>query len=163
MVLLRKSTPQKTNLQTAAELGVGYQQDSIDSADKQIGKSGIKTVVENGQVIKLTKSKEGIISRTLLTKHWSDWIDYWAIDWDFANRKEIVNIKNKVTGELEAMWTGDFIFENEWQSYRTKKDRNIELKSIPYELTVGTRKIAIKVVDIFGNDTMKIIEVKAGK
>ncbi len=163
MVLLRNSPPQKTNLQTAAELGVGYQQDSIDSADKQIGKSSIKTVVENGQVIKLTKSKEGIISRTLLTKHWSDWIDYWAIDWDFANRKEIVNIKNKVTGELEAMWTGDFIFENEWQSYRTKKDRNIELKSIPYELTVGTRKIAIKVVDIFGNDTMKIIEVKAGK
>lgn len=145
------------------DYSVGYQQDSIDSADKQIGKSGIKTVVENGQVIKLTKSKEGIISRTLLTKHWSDWIDYWAIDWDFANRKEIVNIKNKVTGELEAMWTGDFIFENEWQSYRTKKDRNIELKSIPYELTVGTRKIAIKVVDIFGNDTMKIIEVKAGK
>jgi len=145
------------------DYSVGYQQDSIDSADKQIGKSGIKTVVENGQVIKLTKSKEGIISRTLLTKHWSDWIDYWAIDWDFANRKEIVNIKNKVTGELEAMWTGDFIFENEWQSYRTKKDRNIELKSIPYELAVGTRKIAIKVVDIFGNDTMKIIEVKAGK
>jgi hypothetical protein len=61
------------------------------------------------------------------------------------------------------MWTGDFIFENEWQSYRTKKDRTIELKSIPYEVKSGTRKVAVKVVDIFGNDTMKIIEVKVGK
>ena len=145
------------------DYSVGYKQNSIDSAEKEIGKSGSKIVVENGQVIKIEKNKEGIVSRTLLTKHWSDWIDYWAIDWDFSNRKEIVNVKNEVTGDIETMWTGDFIFENEWQSYRTKKDRTIELKSIPYEIVSGSRKIAVKVVDIFGNDTMKIIEVKSGK
>ena len=145
------------------DYSVGYQQDGIDSTDKNLGKSGVKIVIENGQIIKLFKNKEGIITRTLLTKHWSDWIDYWSIDWDFSNRKEIVNIKNKITGELETIWTGDYIFENEWQSYRTKKNRTIELKSIPYELSVGTKKIAIKVVDIFGNDTMKIVEVKIGK
>jgi hypothetical protein len=145
------------------DYSVGYKQNSIDSAEKEIGKSGSKIVVENGQVIKIVKNKEGIISRTLLTKNWSDWIDYWAIDWDFSNRKEIVNVRNEVTGDSEAMWTGDFIFENEWQSYRTKKDRTIELKSIPYEVKSGTRKVAVKVVDIFGNDTMKKIEVKLGK
>ena len=145
------------------DYSVGYKQNSIDSAEKEIGKSGSKIVVENGQVIKIVKSKDGIISRILLTKHWSDWIDYWAIDWDFSNRKEIVNVRNEVTGDSETMWTGDFIFENEWQSYRTKKDRTIELKSIPYEVKSGTRKVAVKVVDIFGNDTMKIIEVKVGK
>lgn len=145
------------------DYSVGYKQNSIDSAEKEIGKSGSKIVVENGQVIKIVKSKDGIISRLLLTKHWSDWIDYWAIDWDFSNRKEIVNVRNEVTGDSETMWTGDFIFENEWQSYRTKKDRTIELKSIPYEIKSGTRKVAVKVVDIFGNDTMKIIEVKVGK
>ena len=145
------------------DYSVGYKQNSIDSAEKEIGKSGSKIVVENGQVIKIVKNKDGIISRILLTKHWSDWIDYWAIDWDFSNRKEIVNVRNEVTGDSETMWTGDFIFENEWQSYRTKKDRTIELKSIPYEVKSGTRKVAVKVVDIFGNDTMKIIEVKIGK
>ena len=145
------------------DYSVGYKQNSIDSAEKEIGKSGSKIIVENGQVIKIVKSKDGIISRILLTKHWSDWIDYWAIDWDFSNRKEIVNVRNEVTGDSETMWTGDFIFENEWQSYRTKKDRTIELKSIPYEVKSGTRKVAVKVVDIFGNDTMKIIEVKVGK
>lgn len=51
------------------------------------------------------------------------------------------------------------MFENEWQSFRTKKDRSLELKSVAQECVPGRRKIAVKVVDIFGNDTMKIIEV----
>ena len=28
----------------------------------------------------------------------------------------------------EEHWTGDIIFENEWQSFRTKKDRELKLK-----------------------------------
>ena len=41
-----------------------------------------------------------------------------------------------------------------------KKDRSIELKSVSQECQPGRRKIAVKVVDIFGNDTMKIVEVR---
>ena len=59
----------------------------------------------------------------------------------------------------EEQWTGDYIFENEWQSFRTRKDRTLELKTIPHECEPGRRKIAAKVVDIFGNDTMTIVEV----
>jgi DNA modification methylase len=146
-----------------ADYSVGYQQDSIATAEKELTKTGSKIVIDNGQVIKLKRSKEGIFEREVLTKSWKDWIDYWAIDWDFASRKEIVNIKNSVTGELEQQWTGDFIFENEWQSFRTQKQRNIEFVSVKKEIPNGVRKIAVKVVDIFGNDTMKIIEVKIGK
>jgi hypothetical protein len=40
-----------------------------------------------------------------------------------------------------------------------KKDRTLELTSAAKEVQKGRRKIAIKVVDIFGNDTMKILEV----
>ena len=52
------------------------------------------------------------------------------------------------------------MFENEWQSFRTKKDRSLELTSVAQEVLPGRRKIAVKVVDIFGNDTMTIIEVQ---
>jgi adenine specific DNA methylase Mod len=145
------------------DYSVGYQQDSINNAEKELGKSGSRIIVENGQVLKIIKDKDGIFKREILTKHWSDWIDYWAIDWDFANRKEIVNYKNEITGEIESKWTGDFIFENEWQSFRTKSDRKIEFLSSKIEMPFGVRSVAIKVVDIFGNDTMKIIEVKTGK
>lgn len=62
-------------------------------------------------------------------------------------------------GGFEDIWTGDYIFENEWQSFRTKKDRSLELTSIFHECLPGRRKVAVKVVDIFGNDTMKIVEV----
>ena len=58
--------------------------------------------------------------------------------------------------------TGDFIFENEWQSFRTKKDRSLELTSVYHESPPGRRKLAVKVVDIFGNDTMTIVEVTVG-
>jgi len=66
--------------------------------------------------------------------------------------------------KLEAYqeeWTGDYIFENEWQSFRTRKNRNLELKSAYFEYPgKGRYKIAVKVVDIFGNDTMKVVDVQ---
>lgn len=76
-------------------------------------------------------------------------------------KREIVCVRDEATGEMEEKWTGDFIFENEWQSFRTKKDRSLELQTPYHKCSPGRNKIAIKVVDIFGNDTMKIIEVNA--
>lgn len=64
--------------------------------------------------------------------------------------------------QYEEVWTGDYIFENEWQSFRTKKDRKLELTSVFHECLPGRRKVAVKVVDIFGNDTMTIVEVTVG-
>ncbi len=48
------------------------------------------------------------------------------------------------------------------KEFRTKKDRSLELKSVFHECTPGRRKIAVKVVDIFGNDTMTIVDVNVG-
>ena len=109
--------------------------------------------------LKITKDKGGILKRDVLTKKWTDWIDYWAIDFNFESKKEIIRVKNEKTGKWDEKWTGSHVFENEWQSFRTKKDRNLELTSVVRELGKGKRKIAVKVVDIFGNDTMKIIEI----
>jgi hypothetical protein len=64
---------------------------------------------------------------------------------------------------VKETWTGDYIFENEWQSFRTRQDRTLELKSVFNEVPPGKRKIAVKVVDIFGNDTMKVINVTIGE
>jgi adenine specific DNA methylase Mod len=71
-------------------------------------------------------------------KKWSDYIDYWSIDWDFNNDT----------------------FHNMWQSFRTRKDRTLELKSDPHLYDKkGKHVIMIKVIDIFGNDTTRIVEV----
>lgn len=143
------------------DFSVFYSQDSIQQAEAELDKkkSGSKVVVEKGQIVKVSKDKDGILKREQLTQHWTDWIDYWAVDFNFESKREIIRIQNEETGEWEEQWTGDFIFENEWQSFRTKKDRSLELNSVAYECTSGRRKIAVKVVDIFGNDTMTIVEV----
>ena len=160
------------------DFSVFYNQDSVVNVEAQLQNGGKKLLVENGQIIKIEKDKNGIVSREVLTKKWTDWIDYWAVDFDFESKKEIVRMRKKDAepeqkrligaddpkqmrfDQYEEVWTGDYIFENEWQSFRTKKDRTLELKSIFHECQPGRRKIAVKVVDIFGNDTMKVIEVK---
>ena len=142
-----------------SDFSVFYNQDDSGEVAEALRPGGAKVVVENGQVVKISKDKETeAISKEILTKKWSDWIDYWAVDFNFASRKEIIKV---VEGDEEKeVWTGDYIFDNEWQSFRTKKNRNLELTSVVKELPKGTYKVAIKVVDIFGNDTTKVMDVK---
>ena len=142
------------------DFSVFYSQDSVSSAESTLKNKASKVVVEKGQIVKVSKDKDGIVNREVLTKKWTDWIDYWSVDFNFESKREIIRQKNPDTGEMEESWTGDYIFENEWQSFRTKKDRSLELQSVFHEYPTGTYKIAVKVVDIFGNDTMTIIEVR---
>jgi len=73
-------------------------------------------------------------------KKWSDYIDYWAVDWD---------------------WNED-TFHNMWQSYRTRKERKLELKSDGHKYEERDKHlIMVKVIDIFGNDTTRVLEVAA--
>ena len=144
------------------DFSVFYSQDSITAAEAALKDKQSKIVVEKGQIVKVSKDKDGIVTREQLTKHWKDWIDYWSVDFDFESKREIIRMRNTETGEIEEVWTGDYVFENEWQSFRTRKDRSLELMSVAQEVMPGRRKIAVKVVDIFGNDTMTIVDITVG-
>ena len=145
------------------DFSVFYSQDSIANAEATVKNKGSRIVVERGQIVKVTKDNDSIVTRETLTEHWTDWIDYWSVDFDFESKREIIRVQNAETGEWDEQWTGDFIFENEWQSFRTKKDRSLELISVAHECSSGRRKVAVKVVDIFGNDTMTIVQVNVGR
>lgn len=160
------------------DFNVFYSQDSVKSAEATLKDKQSKIVVDNGQIVKVAKDAKGIVTRERLTETWKDWIDYWAVDFDYESKKEIIRKPierdaqptmpgmekpQMVLEEYEEVWTGDYIFENEWQSFRTKRDRSLEYTSVYRECPPGKRKIAVKVVDIFGNDTMTIIEVNIGK
>jgi SAM-dependent methyltransferase len=71
-------------------------------------------------------------------KHWSQWIDYWAVDWDNQ---------------------GD-TFHNEWQTYRTRKDNTLALETRHDYTDAGEYTVVVKVIDILGNDTTKAVKVK---
>ncbi len=144
------------------DFSVFYSQDSIAAAEASLKDKSSKIVVEKGQIIKVTRDARGFIDREVLTQKWTDWIDYWSVDFDFENKREIIRVQDPDSGKWEEVWTGEYIFENEWQSFRTKKDRSLELKSVFQECTPGRRKLAVKVVDIFGTDTMTIVEVVVG-
>jgi hypothetical protein len=69
-------------------------------------------------------------------KKWSDYIDYWAVDWDFQHDT----------------------FMNQWQAYRTRKVRKLDLESAEHSYPKpGHYQVLVKVVDIFGNDTSRLL------
>jgi len=71
-------------------------------------------------------------------KKWSDWIDYWAVDFEFQNDT----------------------FNNGWTSYRTKQERKLRLIADYEYPKAGTYKIFVKIIDIFGIDTSQVYEIK---
>ena len=72
---------------------------------------------------------------------WSDYIDYWAVDWDFCNDT----------------------FINGWVTYRTRKDRTLYLVSDTHKYAEpGKYRILVKVIDIFGNDTSQAYDIEVG-
>ena len=65
--------------------------------------------------------------------------------------------------DFEERWTGGYIFENEWQSFRTRKNRQLDLTTADHTYErPGRYTVAVKVVDIFGNDTMTLVPVNVG-
>lgn len=119
------------------------------------GRSAI--MVNSGKIVKIEKAKDGqLLPIQTLTKTWKDWIDYWSVDFDFESKKEIVTYERN--GEQVQEWTGGYVFENEWQTFRTDDCPTLELTTSPQELRSDKpRRIAVKVVDIFGNDTIKVL------
>jgi len=71
-------------------------------------------------------------------KHWSQMVDYWAVDWDFK----------------------DDTFHNQWQSYRKRQDPKLELTAKHEYADDGVYKVVVKVIVILGNDTTKTIDIK---
>jgi adenine-specific DNA-methyltransferase len=157
------------------DFSVFYSQDAQNSVEAEMKDKSSKIIVDKGQIVKISKDAKGVVTRERLTKKWTDWIDYWSVDFNFESKREIIRVPRgpakqvQMPGmekaeqldlpEYEEVWTGDYVFENEWQSFRTKKDRSLELTSVFHECTPGRRKIAVKVVDIFGNDTMTILDI----
>jgi DNA modification methylase len=135
-----------------------FTQDDLEEIEKSLNRGSNKVVIEEGNIIKLTKDKDGILKRETLTKNWKDWIDYWAVDFNYQNKKEIIRVTRE--GEEKEEWTGNYIFENEWQTFRTKKNSEIELISMSHNYDKpGRYKIAVRVVDILGQDTLQTIEI----
>ena len=147
------------------------------AAELKDGKSEV--VCDAGKLLKISKDKQGVITREVLTKRWTDWVDYWAVDFNYESRKEIIKVPkgtgiNVIQGhlpgqepaqrelelpatEFEERWTGAYIFENEWQSFRTRQKRELELTSVQHTYAApGRYTIAVKVIDHRGNELLVV-------
>ena len=149
-----------------------YTDEKLDEISEKLRKGKSKLSFENGEIIKITNDG-GNITKEKITKKWEDWIDYWSVDFDFESKQEIIKIWKEGKGikedgsfnfdkkdYVEEKWTGNYIFENEWQSFRTNQNKDLEFKTgKSIDKINKNHKVAVKVVDIFGNDTIKILSI----
>ena len=72
-------------------------------------------------------------------KKWTDYIDYWAVDWDFQNDT----------------------FAQGWAAYRTRKEKKLPVVSDSHAYEkAASYCILVRVIDIFGNDTRQAFAVE---
>lgn len=70
---------------------------------------------------------------------WSDYVDYWAVDWNFQSDT----------------------FMQGWVAYRTRKERKLPLVSdVHIYDEPGNYRVLLKVIDVFGNDTSQAFDVE---
>ena len=136
--LLLLQIPREVMEQQAAAKGdvrffeLAYLEAEIKQPKKFTGQVALKDfVIPNTELI-----PEDVRSKV---KKWSDYIDYWAVDWDFQNDT----------------------FMQGWVAYRTRKERKLPLGSDAHTYEKpGKYRILVKVIDIFGNDTSQAFDVE---
>jgi DNA modification methylase len=136
--LLLLQIPREVMEQQAAAKGdvhffeLAYLEAKVDKPKKLTAQVALKDfVIPNTELI-----PEDVRSKV---KKWSDYIDYWAVDWDFQNDT----------------------FMQGWVAYRTRKERKLPLTSDAHTYEKpGKYRILVKVIDIFGNDTSQAFDAE---
>ena len=108
----------------------------------------LKTIIEMPEELSVQITlKDFVVPNTELipdevrdkVTRWSDYIDYWAVDWDFQNDT----------------------FMQGWVAYRTRRDRTLTLVSDTHTYEQpGNYRALVKIIDIFGNDTSQVLDIE---
>ena len=119
------------------DFSVHYSQGLVDSITAELKAGKSEVVCDAGQLAKFTKDKDGIVKREVLTKKWTDWVDYWAVDFNYESRKEIIKMAKTmgVDGELPGVVdaaSGEFLeFEERWTGVLHFRERVAKLPHPP--------------------------------
>jgi len=90
----------------------------IESIEAELKAGKSEVVCHFGALLKVSKDESGVQTRKLLTEHWTDWVDYWAVDFDYESREEVISVPKTfgAEGELPGMAdsSGFLEFEEQW-------------------------------------------------
>lgn len=106
------------------------------------GKVGITISIDRYVLMDfpITDEKQKAELRKAIKDNFAALIDYWAIDWDYDGKT----------------------FRSMWQAIRGngKQTKTVVTTAESLELPSGKRTIAVRLVDVFGNDASATVEVK---
>ncbi len=136
--LLLLLIPREVMEQQAAEKGDVrfFELAFLEAEIKQLKKLSVQVVLKDFVIPNAELIPEEVRDKV---KKWSDYIDYWAVDWDFRNDT----------------------FMQGWVAYRTRKERKLPYVSDVHTYAkTGKYRVLVKVIDIFGNDTSQAFDTE---
>ncbi len=134
---------------------VCHAQDNSSKDRKKVLESGHSMTLKNGLLIsKFYDKKTGHTEDHVITNHWTDWIDYWAVDFNYSKEN-----LSKTSTERKSSTYPTYIFNNDWQSFRDRNCSELTLITPTIKFKVNPPTLAVKVVNILGNETMQVINL----
>ncbi len=114
--------------------------------------------LHHGKIIRITRNKAGTVRQEIVSERWEDWVEYWAVDFMYGEYEPLAGCEGC---SLETPLPNPVsVFRERWQSFRTRKNRTLELVSPAYLYQQrGSHTVAVRLVDILGNEAMAMARV----
>jgi hypothetical protein len=116
-------------------------------------------ILSKGNIVRISKNKESKTLHEIVSRNWEDWIDYWAVDFEFGNTAGNADLMRSDQAMQDSFRQP--VFREHWQSFRTRKDGALETTSAAHSYSKeGRYTIAVRMTDILGNKAFKCVIVR---
>jgi len=141
--------------------GIGFLRP--DDEELEPASFGTKTnpfvTLRNGKIERVSRTKKGEMIHEILSPDWRDWVDYWAVDFEYGSPAQRTD-GAKLNLDRDHSYTRP-VFHEHWQSFRTRKNSAIEFTSATHSYSgQGRYTIAVRMTDIVGNEAFERVVVE---
>lgn len=113
-------------------------------------------ITAKGQLATIKKGKAAT-SLKIISRNWTDWLDYWAVDFAYHPAPGQLSAKDDHAASGSEEEAHKRFFSTDWWTFREKNGR-LRLISQWHSIGVATGHIAVKLVDIFGNEYLRVLQ-----
>ncbi|MDQ1240028.1 MAG: adenine-specific DNA-methyltransferase, partial [Thermodesulfobacteriota bacterium] len=116
-------------------------------------------IFSKGNIVRISKNKNSKTLHEIVSRNWEDWIDYWAVDFEYGNTAENTDAVSNDQAMQDS--SRQPVFREHWQSFRTRKGGPLEITSATHSYAKeGQYTIAVRMTDILGNEAFDRVVVR---
>lgn len=142
-------------------MGIGFLGQDDEEPDPTLHETPSKpfVILSKGNIVRISKNKKSKTLHEIVSRNWEDWIDYWAVDFEYGNTAE--NTDGVSNDQAMQDSFRQPVFREHWQSFRTRRGGALEITSATHSYAKeGQYTIAVRMTDILGNEAFERVVVQ---